>query len=240
MTEIHDNIQSAIQSGNKEGAQRLLTEALKNNPDGHTYYLAAQVALDTNQRRNFLKKALELEPFHQLAHSALEVLESASPSAASVQVATPPEPKVPNRTTAVVRFGGDEVAGFGARFVAYFIDGIIISLMSSVVGFIYAITPASFTITIASALLVVMIYGYQMFFLLAQEGQTLGKRAMKIKVIKTDGYSDITFSDAFLRQVVGFILCTMTFGIGFLVALLRKDRRGWHDLISDTVVVKAG
>jgi uncharacterized RDD family membrane protein YckC len=61
---------------------------------------------------------------------------------------------------------------------------------------------------------------------------------MKIRVIKRNGES-LSWADAFLRCWVGYILSSAPLGLGFIWVLLDKDKRAWHDIIADTLVVNA-
>ncbi len=71
MTDYHAEIRTAIDQFELEHAQQLLKQALK-NPDAETYYLAARLAIDEEQRNDFLQKALALNPFHQKAQQVLK------------------------------------------------------------------------------------------------------------------------------------------------------------------------
>jgi len=66
-------------------------------------------------------------------------------------------------------------------------------------------------------------------------GQTIGKMAMRIRVIADEGL-DVEPSMA-LRRTVLAATSVMTFGAAFLPALLRSDRRAMHDQIAHTRVV---
>jgi len=50
--------------------------------DAETYYLASQVALNDDQKRDFLQKAVDKDPFHATAYSALQQLKGLPISAA--------------------------------------------------------------------------------------------------------------------------------------------------------------
>lgn len=72
-------------------------------------------------------------------------------------------------------------------------------------------------------------------------GQTFGKRMMKIKVIAEDGEA-ANFSALYLRQVVGDqLLNALTLGasliINTIVILYRKDNRSMFDMLAKTKVV---
>ena len=70
--------------------------------------------------------------------------------------------------------------------------------------------------------------------LVAAWSTTLGKMIFELRVVRNDG-SKIGFGRAFARYLC-YILSSILF-IGFLMILLRPDKRGLHDLICDTKVV---
>jgi uncharacterized RDD family membrane protein YckC len=71
-------------------------------------------------------------------------------------------------------------------------------------------------------------------FLHWARGQTLGKMVFRIRVVDLTG-GPLSFGQAVLRHV-GSWLSAVILGIGYLVAALRADRRGLHDLIARTRV----
>ncbi len=65
---------------------------------------------------------------------------------------------------------------------------------------------------------------------------TIGKSVFGLRVSRPDG-GKVGFGRALARWACYF-LSLITLGIGFLMIAFRKDKRGLHDLICDTVVVK--
>jgi len=120
-----------------------------------------------------------------------------------------------------------QLADMGARILALFVDGAILSVIGSV-GFFTTIGTgfgASFVIG----------FIYSWFFLTRNHGQTPGKMLMKIRVIKTDG-SPINDSDAVIR-CIGYLINDITF-IGWLWAFFDDNKQGLHDKMAKTYVVK--
>ena len=68
-------------------------------------------------------------------------------------------------------------------------------------------------------------------------GQTIGKRLFNIKVVGPDG-NPPGLRRAALRYV-GYVIASIPFKIGLLAILWDPLRRGWHDRIAGTLVVKA-
>jgi uncharacterized RDD family membrane protein YckC len=65
-------------------------------------------------------------------------------------------------------------------------------------------------------------------------GQTLGMRAWKIKILTKDG-KPIDWRQASLR-FFSALLSWLIFGLGFWWILFDKQKRGWHDRLSETAV----
>jgi uncharacterized RDD family membrane protein YckC len=65
-------------------------------------------------------------------------------------------------------------------------------------------------------------------------GQTLGMRAWKIKVLTTDR-NPINWRQAALR-FFSALLSWLILGLGFWWILLDKQKRGWHDRLSQTQI----
>lgn len=65
-------IKHALDRGDIDRARGLVRDALRANPTAETYYLAAQVALSPEQKRDFLSQALALDPFHTAAYAEQE------------------------------------------------------------------------------------------------------------------------------------------------------------------------
>lgn len=66
--------------------------------------------------------------------------------------------------------------------------------------------------------------------------QTLGKFLIGIKVISKDGQTPLSFVKALIRTL-GYYVGFVTFFGGFALALLNRNTRAFHDLISGSMVV---
>jgi uncharacterized RDD family membrane protein YckC len=73
-------------------------------------------------------------------------------------------------------------------------------------------------------------------FLAGLRGQTLGKMATGLRVVRLDG-RPLSFLSSLLRYAVGYPLSMLTLGVGFLMAVPSPDGRALHDIIAGTVVV---
>lgn len=134
-----------------------------------------------------------------------------------------------------------EYATIGNRFLALFIDSLIIGL---VVGIIVAAISAAIPTppptqgnTTNSGISFIVGLIYYSVFLLQWNGQTPGKRVMKVRVVKADG-SALTFADVFIRYI-GYYLNSIVLLIGWIWAFFDPRRQGWHDKMARTYVVPA-
>jgi uncharacterized RDD family membrane protein YckC len=66
-------------------------------------------------------------------------------------------------------------------------------------------------------------------------GQTLGMKTWHIRLLPRDS-GKIDWKTAAIR-FIGAIISWGFFGLGFLWAFFDKDKRCWHDLISNTVLI---
>jgi uncharacterized RDD family membrane protein YckC len=71
----------------------------------------------------------------------------------------------------------------------------------------------------------------------AMFGQTVGKMVVNIRVVQLDGHS-LSWGIAVIRYL-GEWVSMLLFGIGYLMAGLRADKRALHDLLAGTRVVRS-
>ena len=126
-----------------------------------------------------------------------------------------------------------ELAGFGNRLVAYVIDFIILSI----IRFVVLVFLGDFLTTVASLLILNLAATgiYNWYFWTRQAGQSPGKKAMNIRVIKADG-SPITDVDALVRTL-GYFVGEVTLFLGFVWAAFDANNQAWHDKMANTYVV---
>ena len=125
-------------------------------------------------------------------------------------------------------------AGWWTRFLAILIDSIGLGIVTAILnGILYRGDPT--TQSSINLLLGVIYYCY--FWSTYGKGQTVGMRALNIKVVKTDG-SQLDLVGAFLRYI-GLVVSIACFFIGVIWAAFDAQKQGWHDKIASTYVVKA-
>lgn len=80
---------------------------------------------------------------------------------------------------------------------------------------------------------------YGLLFELFGNGQTIGKRLMKMRVVKTDG-SMPGIGSYLMRWIFMLIDGPLLSGLGVLVMVINKDNRRFGDLAAGTLVIKQG
>ena len=120
-------------------------------------------------------------------------------------------------------------AGFWIRFVAWLIDGIILIIPNIIIGLVVE-SPASILLQFAIGIV------YTIGFWTA-EGATPGKMAMGLRITTVEG-EPVDLGKAVLRYI-GYFVSGITLGIGYLMIAFTREKRGLHDLIAGTVVIKA-
>jgi uncharacterized RDD family membrane protein YckC len=68
-------------------------------------------------------------------------------------------------------------------------------------------------------------------------GQTLGKMAAGIRVVPADSASTLDVGRAFVRTAA-WLLLAIPAGLGLLTTVFSRDRRGLHDRLAGTRVVR--
>ena len=127
-----------------------------------------------------------------------------------------------------------EKAGWWTRFFAILIDSIGLGIVT---GILVSILYGGDTTTSSGLQTLLGVLYFTYFWSSYGKGQTVGMRALKIKVVKTDG-SQLDLVGAFLRYIGLFISCLALF-IGVIWAAFDANKQGWHDKIASTYVVKA-
>ena len=138
-------------------------------------------------------------------------------------------------TTTMPAVATTDKAGWGTRALAIIIDAIGIGIIAGAVSSILGSGTASTQYQVLSILLQAAYFTY--FWSAAGKGQTLGSRALNIRVVKTDG-SYLDYGGAFLRYI-GFVISCVAFFLGVIWAAFDAQKQGWHDKIAGTYVVKA-
>jgi len=151
--------------------------------------------------------------------------------------AAPPPPPVWNAQPPAGQPTG--YGGFWIRFVAYIIDGILLSVAAGVIG---AVTGGGMYGDLdhpnysGSGVSIIVAWLYFALMESSERGATVGKMAMGLRVV-TDQGQRLSFLNATGRYFAKFI-SAIILGIGFLMIAFSDRKRGLHDMIAGTLVVK--
>ncbi|MCL4253587.1 MAG: RDD family protein [Anaerolineae bacterium] len=77
------------------------------------------------------------------------------------------------------------------------------------------------------------------FFVMApmQMGQSLGKKVLGLSVIRLNGLP-MAYKDYIVRNMLGYFLSILPYGLGLLWSIWDKKQQTWHDKLAQTVVIK--
>lgn len=166
------------------------------------------------------------------------------------QPATPPpvpvepaEPTVLAAAPPTVSAAVADPAGFWLRVIASLLDSLLCNALVFAMAFSLGMVLQTNAIglneqmQLVMALMGIVVSVFYYVFFTGYCGQTPGKMALRIKVIDNDD-GDIGYGQAFVRETIGKTISGMLFGIGYLMVGLRRDKRGLHDLLSRTKVIK--
>ena len=132
-----------------------------------------------------------------------------------------------------------DVAGLGSRMIALLIDTMIQLLIAVpiVLGIGAANPSGSVELVVLSLLLFLLFWGYYPIFELSWQGQTPGKRAQRIRVIRTDGQpaGGAAIMVRNLIRIIDVFLLPFLAVISMIVTA-RAQRLG--DLAAGTLVVR--
>jgi uncharacterized RDD family membrane protein YckC len=146
-----------------------------------------------------------------------------------------------------------ELAGRLVRLLASILDGIIAGLMiyapaaivMAATGRLFdqpgdELDPGLLTVPIALCVIGAIAWAWITILLVARYGQTMGKRLLEIRVVRSDGSQASLGRVFWLRNVVNWLLSVIPlYGIVDLLFIFGQRRQCIHDLIADTIVVKA-
>ena len=152
-------------------------------------------------------------------------------------------------------------AGFWPRFGAYFIDGIVVGIIALIILLVtvgptwlamlpylsqnhmtgnpqLGAFPASLPLALFMGVFLSMVLPVLYFIIMwGRKGATLGKMAMGIRIVRTDG-SDISYGTAFLRYIGYQVVSPALLCLGFLWMLWDDKEQTWHDKIASTCVIR--
>jgi uncharacterized RDD family membrane protein YckC len=123
-------------------------------------------------------------------------------------------------------------AGFWTRFGAALVDVLVLLIPSIILLLIFKQGAAY------QALSTLMSLAYFTYFEGGPSGQTIGKKALGIRVYDFREGGSIGYGRGLLRQI-GKYISGLAILIGYLWMLWDKEKQTWHDKIAGSVVVPA-
>jgi uncharacterized RDD family membrane protein YckC len=154
---------------------------------------------------------------------------------------------------------GYKVAGIGSRFMAALVDTIIIVVLQIVVlltlwliflamediGWIRRATGGDGTdsalfawvLALFGLIAFAFFWGYYILFEMIWNGQSIGKRWLGLRVIKTDG-TPITLTESIVRNLIRLVdFLPAYYGVGVVTMFINDQSRRLGDLAAGTLVV---
>ncbi len=152
-----------------------------------------------------------------------------------------------------------EYAGFLSRTAAFVTDVLIISLVVIIVNWFVPVMISQFSLmnldtcaTIVQRplhyytcrIIQISLFAftisfpvlYTIFFWIIA-GQTPGKFLFGLRIVRLNGHRMNLWVS--LLRYLGYTLCILSLGLGFLNILINDRRQGWHDKLARTCVVYA-
>ena len=140
-----------------------------------------------------------------------------------------------------------DYAGFWVRLSAYVIDSVVVFTGLLIVRLIFAgISLAGGDAITGTDILFhyslkdIVLYGLKVLYFIAftyLTGTTLGNKAMNLRVVSSNPEEKLTLLNVVYRETVGRFLCSLPVNIGYIVAGIDSEKRGFHDMLCDTKVV---
>lgn len=173
------------------------------------------------------------------------------PPAPVVRRSTPAQPPPDRERLPEFRADGDVAftpAPSGARLLAAFVDLLLLgTIVAAVLYFTLRLCGLGFgeirvlPVVPMAGFLLLLVGGYFVCFTVAG-GQTIGKMAGDIRVVRAQSTSEfdggVPVSTAVVRAAA-YLVTLLSAGLGYLPALVTRERRAIHDRLADTRVVKA-
>ncbi len=141
-----------------------------------------------------------------------------------------------------------DIAGIGSRFLAAIIDSLLIGAALLILGIIVTVIGARDSLTrstlgsvvaaIGAILSFLILWGYYIVFEMVWNGQSVGKRAIGLRVVR-EGGRPVTFVSSAIRNLIRIVdFLPAFYGVGVIVMFVDRRARRLGDLAGGTLVVK--
>ncbi len=129
-----------------------------------------------------------------------------------------------------------EYVSVGPRFLALLIDSVILFAVDYPLPFLFRAAQGTWGVFILafSPGLLALLY---LIVMEATQGATLGKMALGLRVVKTDG-SPINWSQSIIRNLLRIVDCLFCYLVGAILVWNSPLRQRFGDRVAHTVVVR--
>jgi uncharacterized RDD family membrane protein YckC len=172
-------------------------------------------------------------------------------------VHAPPPPSRPDRPPVGASELSREIGlpgGFWIRFVAYMVDGFIVTVVLGILIGIVIVAIAlggrsldddAETLLIVAdvvALIVASIvinWLYEALLTSSPRGAALGKQILDLRIVRADG-AQLSFGRATARHFLKYMVTPLVpLFIGYLMAAFTARKRALHDVLAETLVIRS-
>jgi len=129
-------------------------------------------------------------------------------------------------------------AGISSRFFAFLIDSVFFSVISETLCFLFLSWVEPEGQQLVKVIILCLTYFSYFVFPLRKWGYTPGKKALGLRVLPRVLGSRLTLRNLIFREYLGVPLSFCTFGLGYLMGVLSKEKLTLHDRLFSTKVVQ--
>jgi uncharacterized RDD family membrane protein YckC len=132
-----------------------------------------------------------------------------------------------------------EPVGVGRRAVAVIIDSILLGIVGYLIASVTGSTTAEGFNLVGAPFFLLMLVSFAYYIVMEKtSGATLGKMAMKLKVVKLDGTA-IDWQASVVRNVLRLIDSFAFYLVGAIAVWFSKSKQRLGDMAAHTIVVRA-
>lgn len=134
--------------------------------------------------------------------------------------------------------------GFLRRAAAKLVDSLVLGIGQNVIllplrlalGISFVDPSPGFSIF--SSVFSLVVYFYYFGYFNATKGGTPGRLLLGMRIMRADTGANLTYARSFFRETIGSLLNVLTLGIGYLMVIFTSEKRGLHDYVFKTRVIR--
>jgi uncharacterized RDD family membrane protein YckC len=141
----------------------------------------------------------------------------------------------------------EALAGFWRRLAGAFIDWLLLGILAGAIGALFGVDTSSpqpaqgdgfqFRFDLAGPYILVEL-AYFTYFHATSAGQSIGNKILGIRVLDADSGGSLPYVRAFARALMSNLSALPCF-LGFFWMLWEPRKRTWHDMVANSLVVRA-